>query len=204
MSGKGVPVPGRVFITAPLATLAEAVGAKAPSDDPGPRLDLAPGEEAAVLAEPGGTLRPMRWQMIMSGRRNARGRPMMQTIVNARAETVFQKYAFTGVRRGVFPVNGWYEWTGSPGRKTRWDIRAPGRPVRAFAVIWDVWLAPGGREIAQMATLTVDPSADVRKIHHRMPAILAPDQIDPWLSGTLQTVSPTPAGLLAVTKSDLV
>ena len=117
--------------------------------------------------------------MLMSGRVNARGRPVMETIVNARSETVFDKSAFQGVRRGVLPVNGWYEWTG----KTRWAISDPDQPLLLFAAIWDVWRGPGGVELAQMATLTCEPNADVRDIHHRMPVLLRPQDVEIWLTG---------------------
>ena len=46
-----------------------------------------------------GALTRMRWGMIPVGRVNARGRPVMETIVNARSETVFEKSAFQGVGR---------------------------------------------------------------------------------------------------------
>ena len=62
------------------------------------------------------------------GRTNARGRPVMETIVNARSETLFAKSAYRRTsRRCLMPVSGWYEWTGERRRKTRWAIRAPGR-----------------------------------------------------------------------------
>ena len=55
----------------------------------------------------------MRWGMIPVGRVNARGRPVMETIVNARSETLFEKTAFQGVARCLVPADGWYEWTGA-------------------------------------------------------------------------------------------
>ncbi len=125
----------------------------------------------------------MRWGMVMSGRRNARGRPVMETIVNARSETVFEKSAFEGVKRAVLPVSGWYEWTGKRGRKQRWRITVPGAQALLFAAIYDVWKGPGGVEVAQFATLTVEPNDDVREIHHRMLALLGADDVPRWLSG---------------------
>lgn len=197
----GVRMPGRVFIEDPLSEMAAVFDADPPQEASGPRLDAAPGETFVVLVE-GPLLREMRWQMIMTGRRNARGRPVMETIVNARSETVFEKSAYAGVRRGVLPVNGWYEWTGATGRKTRWRIEAPERRWLAFAAIWDIWRAPGGAEVAQMATLTVEPSADVKAIHHRMPAILAQEDVERWLvEGGASLLRPAPEGLLSVTQA---
>ena len=176
-------MPGRYYLTESLATLAEALEASSQLVDPGPRPDAAPGEIAVVLVDQPRRLIEMRWNMIMSGRVNARGRPVMETITNARSETLFEKSAFEGVRRAVLPVSGWYEWTGKKGRKSRWRMSPVNAERFLFAAIWDVWAAPGGLEVLQMATVTVEPNADVAEYHHRMPAILNPENLYDWFSG---------------------
>ncbi len=135
-------MPGRLFLTRPLAEIAAWAGAGTlPFNDP-PRVNIAPGQEVAVLGPEGWTR--MRWGMIPVGRINARGRPVMETSVNARSETVFDKSAFDGVGRGIVPVDGWYEWTGKVRRKVAWRIRARDGAPLAFAAITDVWQGPGG------------------------------------------------------------
>ncbi len=162
-------MPGRLFLTR----------------DPGlgltdpPRLNMAPGEELQVRTADGAMR--MRWGMIPVGRVNARGRPVMETIINARSETVFDKSAYAGVRRAVVPVDGWYEWTGEKRRKTAWRITRADSELIWFAAIFDIWKAPGGMEVAQVATVTCAPSADVRDIHHRMGVILEKEAISRWL-----------------------
>ena len=201
-------MPGRFFITTPLVRIAEVFDAEIGDvEDPGPRLDAAPGETlVAVLGAPRRIVE-MRWGMIPMGRKNARGRPVMETIVNARGETLFRKTAFEGVRRAIVPVDGWYEWTGERRRKTRWAISDPNTSPLAFAAIWDLWRAPGGAEIASLATVTVEPNADVAPIHHRMGAILRREDWAVWLGeaagdpGAL--LRPWPDGALKVEKSDL-
>ncbi|MEL6795026.1 MAG: SOS response-associated peptidase family protein, partial [Pseudomonadota bacterium] len=96
-------MPGRFFLTTPLAEVAAAFDASLEAEDPGARLDAAPGE--AVCALIGGPRRmfAMRWGMIPMGRKNARGRPVMETLVNARSETLFEKSAYEGVRRAILP-----------------------------------------------------------------------------------------------------
>ena len=174
-------MPGRYHLTTPLADVAAAFGAALEAPDPGPRLDAAPGEMVAAIVGGPRRMVEMRWGMIPMGRVNARRRPVMETIVNARSETLFRKSAFEGVNRAILPVNGWYEWTGKTRRKTRWEISAPKSPILAFAAIWDVWKSPSGTEIASLATVTVEPSADVAPIHHRMAAILEPEDWPVWL-----------------------
>jgi putative SOS response-associated peptidase YedK len=115
------------------------------------------------------------------GRTNARGRPVLETIVNARAETLFAKSAFDGLHRALLPIAGWCEWSGPRRRRTRWTIRAPDRPVLAAAAIWDRWQAPGGASVASLATVTCAPNAEVACVHDRMPAILPPEGWPIWL-----------------------
>ncbi|MEO1001360.1 MAG: SOS response-associated peptidase [Pseudomonadota bacterium] len=197
-------MPGRVFLSHPLADLAAWLGASAAAEDPGPRADAAPGE-SFWLAVAGREMRAMRWGMIPMGRKNARGRPVLETVVNARAETVLEKSAFAGTGHAILPVSGWYEWTGKRGRKTRWRIARPGGAPLAFAAIYDVWQAPGGAEVASFATLTVEPSEDVAAYHHRMPVILPEAAWPLWLgeaAGPLAPVlKPAPAGTVEVAEA---
>ena len=194
-------MPGRLFLTSSLRETAEFLGTPIPQEvTHEPRYNMAPGEE--ILVSTGPELRPMRWGIIPVGRKNARGRPVLETIVNARSETVFQKSAFEGVRRGLVPANGWYEWTGERRKKTPWRIIPKDGDFLAFAAIWDVWTAPGGREVAQVATVTCEPSGDVKDIHHRMGVLLRPDQFDLWLTAPEEdlpaVMRPFPDGSLRV------
>ncbi len=199
-------MPGRYFLTNPLADVADEFNAALEARDPGPRLDAAPGEMVAAIVGGPRRMVEMRWGMIPLGRVNARKRPVMETIINARSETLFTKTAYTGVKRAILPVNGWYEWTGKTRRKTRWEVSAPKAPILAFAAIWDVWKSPSGAEIASLATVTVEPSADVAPIHHRMAAILPAEDWPVWLGETegdpAACLRTYPDGRLKVTEAD--
>lgn len=177
-------MPGRFFLTTPVARIAAHLGADAGSLLPqGPRWNVAPGQDV-IVCPPDRKLAAMRWGIVPVGRVNARGRPVMETVINARSETVFEKSAFDGVGRCAVPVDGWYEWTGERRRKTAWRIaRADGAPL-IFAAIYDVWTGPGGIEVPQVATLTCPPNADVEKIHHRMGVILERGDLETWLAGS--------------------
>lgn len=194
-------MPGRLFLTETWAGVADALGAE--TQDPGdpPRWNIQPGQEVVTVAR-GLSLQRMRWGLIPSGRVNARGRPVLETIVNARSETVFQKSAFDGVGRAVVPANGWYEWTGKRGRKTAWRITAKDGGLLWFAAICDPWQAPGGREIWQVATVTCEPNADVCDIHDRMGVLLAREDVSIWLGADQAAAEalmrPAPDGSLSV------
>ncbi|MDU8942984.1 SOS response-associated peptidase [Ovoidimarina sediminis] len=175
-------MPGRIFLTRPVAEIAGILGIPAPENEDQPRRNIQPGQEIWAIAA-GPTLRRMRWGMLPVGRTNARGRPVMETIVNARSETVFDKSAFADVGRCVVPADGWYEWTGKARRKTAWSIRAKNGAPLWFAAISDLWRAPDGREMWQVATVTCPPNADVEAIHDRMGVLLDPADIGRWLDG---------------------
>ncbi|MEL6645915.1 MAG: SOS response-associated peptidase [Pseudomonadota bacterium] len=174
-------MPGRLFLTTPVGEIAGIAGASCDLDEP-PRHNIAPGQEVVVLTADG-VLTRMRWGLIPVGRVNARGRPVMETIVNARSETVFAKSAYEGVTRCVVPADGWYEWTGKKGRKTAWAIRAKSGAPLWFAAICDKWNGPGGHVVWQVATVTCDPNGDVRDIHDRMGVLLDVGDLDTWLTG---------------------
>ena len=199
-------MPGRLFLTTPVSEVAAVVGADvgAIGDEPA-RCNIQPGQEVlAIVAGP--ALTRMRWGLIPQGRVNARGRPVLETLVNARSETVFSKSAFAGVGRCVVPADGWYEWTGSSGRKTAWRIRAATGGLLFFAGVCDRWDAPGGREVWQLATVTCPPNLDVRDIHDRMGALLSAENIPVWLDGDEEAAGalmvPVVPGTLVVEKAE--
>lgn len=196
-------MPGRLFLTTPMAEIARFAGVEETDlHETTPRRNIQPGQDVIALTAQG--FEAMRWGIIPVGRVNARGRPVMETIINARSETVFDKSAFDGVGRAVVIVDGWYEWTGEKRRKTAWRLQ--GDQPLIFAAITDVWTAPGGREIKQVATVTCDPNDDVKPIHHRMGVLLKPRDIDTWLSGPLEEAAklmrPWPNGLLTIEQAD--
>lgn len=197
-------MPGRLFLTAALDEVAAHFGAE-PTIEPDPqRYNISPGQEILVITPERRIVR-MRWGMIPVGRVNARGRPVMETIVNARSETVFQKSAYHGTARALVPASGWYEWTGKARRKTAWRIAPKDGGLLAFAAITDIWQGPGGMEVHQVATVTCEPSDDVRKIHDRMGVLLDPVHFDTWLTGeprvAAELMQPYRKGRLVVTEA---
>ncbi len=196
-------MPGRLFLTTPVADIAARLGVENRVTDAPPRRNISPGQEIVVLQD--GAMSLMRWGLIPVGRVNARGRPVMETIINARSETVFDKSAFDGVGRAVVPADGWYEWTGEKRRKQPWRLR-PEAGLLWFAAITDRWTAPGGKIVPQVATVTCEPNEDVRPIHHRMGILLKQEDIPIWLEGSEDAAKalmvPFPEGALTIEKAD--
>jgi len=175
-------MPGRLFLISGTDQVAQATRRDAGGlPHLTARRNIAPGQDILVLSRSGCGL--MRWGMIPVGRVNARGRPVMETIVNARSETVFDKSAFSGTGRGIVLADGWYEWTGKRGRKQPWRIRLRDGALLGFAAITDSWEAPDGRVLPQVAIVTCPPNADVAAVHDRMGVLLEPDDWPRWLQG---------------------
>ncbi|WP_299663003.1 SOS response-associated peptidase [uncultured Ruegeria sp.] len=197
-------MPGRFFLTRPVGEIAQFLNVE---DSLGPqpsRRNIQPGQEVMVLAGKG--LTTMRWGMIPVGRVNARGRPVMETIINARSETVFDKSAFEGVGRAIIPVDGWYEWTGEKRRKTAWRIAAKDGAPLLLAAITDTWEAPGGQRVDQVAAVTCEPNSDMKPIHHRMGVLLEARDVQCWLHGSEDEAQgltrPWPEGRLRIEEAD--
>jgi putative SOS response-associated peptidase YedK len=199
-------LPHRLFLDATVAELAERFAATPDGAvAAGPGAELASGQPVpAVVGDRASSraLVAMRWGLIPMGRTNARGRPVLETIVNARGETLFAKSAFAGLGRCLVPAGGWFEWTGTGRKRLRWTIRAPGAPVLAIAAVWDRWRTPGGGEVASLATVTVEPNPEVAAVHDRMPAILPPEAWPVWLGEAegdpAALLAPLPEGMLVV------
>lgn len=196
-------MPGRLFLTEPIGDLATTLGTDpgVVGNDPA-RHNIAPGQDVIVYDR---ALTHMRWGIVPVGRVNARGRPVMEQIINARSETVFDKTAFDGTGRAVIPANGWYEWTGEKRRKTAWRIASKRGGFLFFAAITDVWTAPGGMQVPQVAVVTCEPNADVAPIHHRMGVLLERDALEVWMGDDLDAAKalmrPWPKGRLAITEA---
>jgi putative SOS response-associated peptidase YedK len=119
---------------------------------------------------------------------------MGNKLINARAETIASKPSFRNAfkkRRCLIPADGFYEWKGSKGQKQPMFITLPeGKPF-AFAGLWETWRQKDDPDTVykSCAIITTVAGESVRKIHHRMPAILKPDMYEPWLDPLNQHVN---------------
>jgi len=109
-------------------------------------------------------------------------------MINARSETAAEKPSFRSAlakRRCIVPADGWYEWQGSPGKKTPFYFSSTNDSVLGLAGIYETWKQPDGQLLWSAAILTQDARADFSYIHDRMPVLLTPEMQGIWLtSGT--------------------
>jgi len=108
-------------------------------------------------------------------------------MINARSETAAEKPSFRSAlvkRRCIVPADGWYEWQGSPGKKTPYYFSAPNESVLGLAGIYESWRQPDGQMLWSAAILTQEARSDFSFIHDRMPVLLTPELQRTWLNST--------------------
>ena len=140
-----------------------------------PRYNIAPGREVLVVTETGeGRLAaPMRWGLIPAWTKD---KNIGYKLINARAETIDSKPSFKhsfAHRRCLIPASGFYEWRHEGKIKQPLSITLPGKPLFAFAGIWDRWTSPEGEIVTSCSIITAPASKQMQKLHDRMPVILA-------------------------------
>jgi putative SOS response-associated peptidase YedK len=112
------------------------------------------------------------------------------SMINARAETVRSKGAYSGLlerRRALIVADGFYEWRTDPdGRKRPVHYTlADGGPF-AFAGLWASWRDPdAGAWLDSCTIITTTANGLVAPVHDRMPVILPRAAEAAWLDPEL-------------------
>jgi len=185
---------GRYTLTAPGDVLAELFGL-----DEWPeveaRYNVAPTQEVAAVRvdEAGGGRRFVRlkWGLVPAW---ADDPAIGNRMINARAESAAEKPAFRTSfkrKRCLVLADGFYEWQKvAGGTKQPWYFRLESGEPFAFAGLWSSWNKgagdPGQGPIESCTILTTDANPLVRKVHPRMPVILAPEAYELWLDPSVE------------------
>ena len=150
------------------------------------RFNIAPTQAAPVIrAAQDGTGREvamLRWGLVPFW---AKEPSVGNKMINARSETLREKPAFRQAlkaRRCAIPASGFYEWTGDAGHRVPHAITVDGRPLVAFAGLWERWNDPRGEPLETFTVVTTAANRFMTGMHDRMPAILDPEDIDPWIT----------------------
>ena len=147
-----------------------------------PRYNIAPTQDIAIIrADTSGRhLSLAHWGLIPSWAKSA---DSGYSTINARAETVDTKPSFRAPfkrHRCIIPADGFYEWHEEGGIKIPHHIgRTDGAPF-ALAGLWDVWKGPEG-EVTSCTIIVTEANAFMKRLHDRMPVILAPADYVRWL-----------------------
>ena len=177
---------GRFSQQRPASELAEIFSAEPIADDPGPRYNVAPTDEALVVVqrEDRRGVTSYRWGLIPHWADSAK---VGSRMFNARAETLAGAPAFRDAfqrKRCLVPVECFYEWRREGAVRQPYTIgRADGAPL-VLAGLWDGWRDPATDTVRRSFTIvTSGPNEAMATIHNRMPVILPEADWDAWLDG---------------------
>lgn len=143
-----------------------------------------------------------RWGLVPSWMKEIPKSPM----INVRAETIAEKPSFKASfrrRRGILPINGFFEWRAP--EKTPFYIHPAEGELLYVAVIYDVWEDDQGSYLPSLGLITTEANSQMKEIHHRMPALLMPEDFGLWLDEKnedpqliLPLLKPAKGGLLSM------
>ncbi|HET9442764.1 MAG TPA: SOS response-associated peptidase [Acidimicrobiales bacterium] len=178
---------GRFVATMEPARLADYLGVEDVRETLDPSWNVAPTDSVyAVIQARDGTRRmgTLRWGLVPHW---AKDPGIGSRMINARAETLESKFrAAYQRRRCLIPADGFYEWEKRDDgtRRPFFIHRADGAPM-VFAGLWELWREPGAPEDAEplrtCTIVTTDANDLVRRVHDRMPVVLAPQDWGRWI-----------------------
>ncbi len=194
---------GRYTLGTDEEALIEAFDASSLTFDFVPRYNIAPGQQAAVVAEDrqGRRIGQLTWGLVPSWVDEPKS-----GFFNARSESIAGKPSFREAfrrRRCLVPADGFYEWQRTEAGKVPHWFHAPGGELLSFAGIWESWSRPGCEARHTFAILTTSANQDIAPVHDRMPVVVASPDRDAWLSRTtdeaalLALLRPAPMGTFA-------
>lgn len=180
---------GRFSQQRPASELAEVFSAEPLADDPGPRFNVAPTDDALVVVqrEDRRAITAYRWGLIPHWADAAK---VGSRMFNARAETLTSSPAFREAfrrKRCLVPVDGFYEWHREGTRRQPFAIaRDDGRPL-ALAGLWAGWRDPAADRVVRTFTIvTSRPNDQMAGLHDRMPVIVPESSWAAWLDPSLE------------------
>jgi putative SOS response-associated peptidase YedK len=170
---------GRFTLKTPERVKFDALNTYDP-DDLVPRYNIAPSQNVLTILERNSEREAtfLRWGLIPFWSKEPKG------FINARAETVEQKPAFSESfqkRRCLIPADGFYEWERNGKISQPYYFQMKDQAPFAFAGIWDRWKSEGSW-ITSCAIVTTTANELLAQIHHRMPVIISPESYDLWLT----------------------
>src|SRR5699024_7537363 len=84
-------------------------------------------------------------------------------------------------RRCLVIVDGYYEWMKAPSGKRPHRVRRVDGGAFTLAGVWGRWQR-GDKVVESCAFVTTPTSLQLRELHDRMPAVIAPEARELWVS----------------------
>ncbi|MCC6888233.1 MAG: SOS response-associated peptidase [Hyphomicrobiales bacterium] len=169
-----------------------------------PRYNVAPTQPIPIvrLHEGRRQFALVRWGLIPAWVKDPK---TFSLLLQARSDSVLDKPSFRNAmkrRRCLIPADGFYEWNEAARPHRPFVVRPKqGGPI-ALAGLWESWMGPNGEELETAAVITTDANRTLQPIHHRMPAVIAPEAFDLWLD-CANVDARTAAALLVPAPEDL-
>ncbi|MDE9449998.1 SOS response-associated peptidase family protein [Aliiroseovarius sp. Z3] len=145
-----------------------------PSANPGYQVNPTDLVNMAMSQEDGFLLTSAKWQMTPQG--------SSRKLINSKIENAefWARYWQSG--RCVIPAIGYYEWSEVDGRKEPHFITIRrNNPLLFFAGFY----GRGSDGKYECSIITRKPAEQIAHLHSRMPVIMAPEQIQNWLTYTM-------------------
>lgn len=174
---------GRFTLTASAEQIEARFGVPLPAPYK-PRYNIAPTQEILALRndQHGRRVEPLRWGLIPYWAKDPK---IAQRLINARAETLFEKPSFRDAvkqRRCLIIADGFYEWRQTPqGKRVPVYVRLRSQEPFGFAGLWESWSSPEGQTVKTCTIITTEPNELIRPIHSRMPVIVPRELEEFWL-----------------------
>lgn len=162
-----------------IQALLDNLGLMVPMERFSARYNIAPGAEIfAAFGQVDHDLAAMEWGILPPW---AKPGKFNSPLINARAETVWEKPSFNSLirsNRAIIPINGFYEWKRSGKTKTTYYIHPSKGAALALAALYQT----SKEGILQCCVITTSSNGTVLPIHNRMPVILDPENMQSWLT----------------------
>jgi len=199
---------GRASLTKNQKELEDRFGSEFYSEDierynPIPNYNLAPLQYFPVIKDSSTDyFSVIRWGLVPFWSKDAK---LAHKLINARSETLSDKKSFSGSlerRRCLIPLDGFYEWKKQGNFKKPYRIVKNDKSIFSVAGLWDRWTDEAGETIETFTIITVPANSLMKKLHHRMPAILFEDEEALWIDQSnrpkdvLSLLKPFPSDLL--------
>jgi putative SOS response-associated peptidase YedK len=185
---------GRFVVARATGELTAELDIERVSDDaPGISYNVAPTTRIRVVVdapadEPVRRLEAAKWGLVPSW---AKDESVAVRAFNARSETAASKPTFRAAvkqRRGVIPVDGYYEWhKRADGSKQPYYVHPQGEGSLLLAALYEWWKRPDAAEGEDAwllsATILTRASAtdNLQWLHDRTPVFLDRGDVDEWL-----------------------
>ncbi len=166
------------------ALVAREFGLKEIDDFP-PRYNIAPTQPVGIIRTGYNGAREfslVRWGLIPDWVKDPGD---FTTLINARAETLSEKPSFRNAlkyRRCLFPINGFYEWSGPKGNRQPYYISNEEECPVGIAGLWENWMGAEGSEMESAAIITTSANQDISPVHKRMPVVIYRADYEAWLN----------------------